>query len=182
MPGVSFFPYLSYFINFLLKPPTSHLSDVITSEFNLVRWSWQGPCVHRPSITMYVRVLSRVLSHIDYINLDLRRHFLISGYCIFLFLRCAMSYPQTISTYWIKLYTGHCRMSKVLATKLHIWFWSVRTSVSYILHMIFGIYVKNCYGENISRSSPIFHNPCCFNLRKAVVSYFIMMTSDFGYR
>ena len=47
--------------------------------------------------------------------------------------------------------------------------------------VILRINMKHCYRENISHSSPIFHNPCCFNLRKAVVSYFIMMTSDFGY-
>ena len=94
-----FFPYLSYFNTVLLKRPTWCLSDVITSHFNLVWWSWRRPSVHRHSMTTYVRAPPRVSSHIHYINSDLRHHFLICGYGIFTSLRHAMSYSQTMSAY-----------------------------------------------------------------------------------
>ena len=45
MPGWSLFTYLRYLILVLLKLPTWHLLDVITSHLNLTRWSWQHPCV-----------------------------------------------------------------------------------------------------------------------------------------
>ena len=56
-------------------------------------------CVQRNGMTTYVHLPSRVLSHIYYINSDIRRHYLIYGYGIFPSLRCAMSYPWTMSTY-----------------------------------------------------------------------------------
>ena len=70
-------PYLSYLIIVLLKRPTWRLSDVITSNFNIVRWSWRRPCVHRHLMTTDVLAPSLLSSHIHYINSDLRRHFII---------------------------------------------------------------------------------------------------------
>ena len=59
-------------------------------------------------MTTYVRAPSRVSSHIQkhiqYINSDLRRNFLICGYGIFPSLRRAMSYPRTMSAYDLCIY------------------------------------------------------------------------------
>ena len=44
---------------------------------------------------------SRVLCQIHYINLDLRRHFIICGYGIFPSLRCTISYPWNMSAYYL---------------------------------------------------------------------------------
>ena len=104
MPGWSIFPYLSYFITVLLKFPPWCLLDVITSNFNLVGWSWQRLCVHRHGMTTSVRAPSNVLSHIHYINSDLRCHFLICGYGIFPSLRLTISYPRNVSAYNLCIY------------------------------------------------------------------------------
>ena len=50
----------------------------VTSDFNLVRCSWQCPCVHHHGMTTYVRASSRVSSHIQYINSDLRIHLFVA--------------------------------------------------------------------------------------------------------
>ena len=50
-------------------------------------------------MTTYVHAPSCVSSHIHYINSDLRLHFLICEYGIFLFLRCAIIYPRNMSAY-----------------------------------------------------------------------------------
>ena len=52
-------------------------------------------------MTMLVCATSRVPYHIHHINSDVRRHFLICGYGVFLYLRCAMSYLKTMYTYYL---------------------------------------------------------------------------------
>ena len=99
MPGWSFFPYLLYFVTVLLKPTTWRLSDIITSNFNLVWCSWWFMYVHHHVMTTCMCAPSRVSSHIHYINSLLRRHFIIFGYSIFPSLHRSMSYPSTISAY-----------------------------------------------------------------------------------
>ena len=50
-------------------------------------------------VTTSMHAPSRFLYHIHYVNLDLRHHFLIDGYDIFLYLHRTISYPQTMSAY-----------------------------------------------------------------------------------
>ena len=90
---------MSYLINVLLKRLTWSLSYFITSNFNIVGWSWQRPYMHQYGMTAYVCAPSCFSSHFYYINSDLRRHFLICGYGMFTSLRCTISYPFTMSAY-----------------------------------------------------------------------------------
>ena len=60
--------------------------------------------MHRRGMTTYVRAPSRVLSHISYINSDLRRNFLICGYGVFMSLGHTMSFMQTMSAYDLCIY------------------------------------------------------------------------------
>ena len=69
------------------------------SNFNLVWWLWWRLCVHRHGMTTYVRAPSRVLSYFHYINSDLRCHFLIFCYGIFMSLRRSKSYQRNMSAY-----------------------------------------------------------------------------------
>ena len=59
MTGWSFLPYILYFVTVFLKLPTWHFSDVITSTFNILGWSWRCLCVHRHWMTVYVRACMR---------------------------------------------------------------------------------------------------------------------------
>ena len=107
MTGQSFFPYLVYFINILLKHPTWSLSHVITSDINLLGWSWRRLCVHCHGMTTFACAPSRVLSHINYINSDWRCHFLICGYGIFPSLHNTIYYLRNTHPYdlWISYFS-----------------------------------------------------------------------------
>ena len=73
------------------------------SDLNLIGWSGQRPCMgHHGARTSVLKPL-RFLYHIHYISSDLRHHFLINIYGIFLSLHPAISYQRTISAYNIFL-------------------------------------------------------------------------------
>ena len=99
IPILSLFPYISYLILVLLKHPTWYLLYIKTSELNIIVWLWQRPCVRYHGVTTSVRAPWRFLYHINRINSDVRRHFLIDGYGKFPSLRRTISYPQTMSAY-----------------------------------------------------------------------------------
>ena len=69
------------------------------SDLNIIIWLCQRPCVQRDGMRTYVCVPSRFSYHIHYVNLDLRCHFLIDGYVIFLSLHRTISYLRTMSAY-----------------------------------------------------------------------------------
>ena len=94
-----FFTYPSHLIVILLKHPTWRLSDVITSNLNLIVWLWRFPCLHRHGATMSMRAPWRFSYHIHYIFSGLCFHLIIYGYRIFLPLNRTIYYLRTMSTY-----------------------------------------------------------------------------------
>ena len=73
-------------------------------NLNLIRWLWWRLCMNHHGTTTSMRATSRFLYHTRYINSDLRRHFLIDGYGIFLFLYCTISYSRNMFAYDLLLY------------------------------------------------------------------------------
>ena len=69
------------------------------SDLNLIGWSGQRPCMGPHGARTSVLAPLRFLYHIHYINFELRRHFLINIYGVFLSLHPAISYQRTMSAY-----------------------------------------------------------------------------------
>ena len=79
--------------------PPWNLLDIITSNLHLIGWPWWRPRVHCHGMMTYMRTPSRFLYHTHYVNSDLRCHFIIYGYGIFLYLHFTISYPRTMYAY-----------------------------------------------------------------------------------